>query len=357
MTRRLLYNELVFERVFVAMSGGVDSSVTAHLLKEAGYNVSGIHMELFPDLKSSREIDHADLERTCQLLGIPLYYLHFEPEFQSCVVDYFCEEYSRGRTPNPCIRCNKYIKFGLLLDKVTGMGGDLVATGHYARVIREKTGYRLLKGIDPDKDQSYFLYMLGQKELARVLFPLGEKLKTEVKQLAAELGLPAVTRKESQDICFIPDKDSHAFIASHVTSRPGDIVDVEGRIFGRHRGLSYYTIGQRQGLGLSSRERFYVIGIEIDANRLIIGPQPQLYKKKIVAHDLVWVSGKAPEGIMEISAKVRYSSPAAKANLQVRDGKAEISFFALQRAIAPGQSVVFYNGDTLIGGGIIVETE
>ncbi len=354
MPGRFSYNGLMSGHVYIAMSGGVDSSIAAYLLKKAGYNVSGIHMELSANLKS--EADHADLERTCSVLGIPIYYLSFETQFESRVIDYFCEEYGRGLTPNPCIRCNKTIKFGLLLDRVSEMGGDFLATGHYARVVREDSRYKLLKGIDPDKDQSYFLYALGQKELARVLLPLGGKLKTEVRQLASELGLPTAARRESQDICFIPDKDLQAFIASRVTSHPGDIVDLGGRILGHHKGLAYYTIGQRQGMGVSSKGRLYVIGMEVDTNRLMIGPQSELYKKDLVAHDLNWVSGKAPEAIITISAKVRYSSPPATASLQVREGKAEISFTTPQRAIAAGQSVVFYDGDAVLGGGIIGET-
>ncbi len=337
----------------MAMSGGVDSSVTAYLLKKAGYKVSGIHMELSSDPKS--EADHADLERTCSVLSIPIYYLNFETQFERRVIDYFCEEYGRGLTPNPCIRCNKSIKFGLLLDRVLEMGGDFLATGHYARAVKEDTRYKLLKGIDPDKDQSYFLYALGQKELARVLLPLGGKIKTEVRQLASELGLPAAARRESQDICFIPDKDHQAFITRRVTSHPGDIVDLEGRTLGHHKGLAYYTIGQRQGMGVSSKERLYVIGMEVNTNRLIIGPQSELYKKDLVAHDLHWVSGKAPEAIMTISAKVRYSSPPGAATLHVSERKAEISFTTPQRAIAAGQSIVFYDGDAVLGGGIIVE--
>jgi tRNA-specific 2-thiouridylase len=347
----------MFERVFVAMSGGVDSSVAAYLLKRAGYGVSGVHMELSTNLDPSREIDHTDLERTCQILDIPLFYMHLETEFQSLVVDYFCEEYSRGCTPNPCIRCNQNIKFGLLLERVKDLGGDLLATGHYARVVLEETGYKLLKGIDPKKDQSYFLYRLGQEELSQVIFPLGGKSKAEVKHLAAELRLPAVARKESQDICFIPDSDSHAFIAARVKSQPGDIVDIEGQVMGQHQGLAHYTIGQRHGMGLSARERLYVIGIDVGTNRLIIGSQQQLYKKKVVVYELVWVSGTAPKIALEILAKVRYSSPAVKASLQIQDGKAEISFITPQRAIAPGQSVVFYDGDNVLGGGIIGEAD
>lgn len=344
------------ERVFVAMSGGVDSSVSAHLLKEAGYDVSGIHLELSPNLKATPEADHADLERTCRLINIPLFYLHLETEFRNRVIEYFCEEYSHGRTPNPCIRCNKNIKFGLLLDRVTEMGGDYLATGHYARVEPAEAGYRLLKGVDPRKDQSYFLYVLGQKELARVRFPVGGMRKAEVKQAAASLGLPAATRRESQDICFIPDNDNRAFISSHLTLTPGEIVNTEGQVLGRHQGLAYYTVGQRQGTGISARDRLYVIRLDTAANRLVLGAQSQLFSSRLTACNLTWISGQSPQDSIEVAAKVRYRSAEAEATLRVEGEKAEVCFQEPQKALAPGQSVVFYQGDVVLGGGIIGET-
>lgn len=339
------------------MSGGVDSSVTVCLLQQAGYEVAGIHLELSPLPGAGPEPNHSELERTCRILNIPLHYLHLEQEFQNTIINYFCEEYTRGRTPNPCIQCNKNIKFGLLLDRVREMGGDYLATGHYARVQASETAYHLLKGIDTNKDQSYFLYVLGQKELSRVLFPVGGMHKTEVKQLAASLGLPAAGRKESQDICFIPDNDSRKFLSSHSSPKPGEIVDIDGRVLGRHNGLIYYTIGQRQGTGVSARERLYVIRLEKELNRLVIGPESMLFKNKLIANNLNWISGKPPEGKTEITAKVRYRAPVVKATLQVMDGTAEIELAAPQRAIAPGQSVVFYQGEKVTGGGIIAEIE
>jgi tRNA-specific 2-thiouridylase len=343
-------------RVFVAMSGGVDSSVAAHLLKKAGYAVTGIHLELSSKAKIAPDAEHADLEHTCRLLDIPLHYLDLEREFDNRIIAYFCAEYSRGRTPNPCIRCNKYIKFGLLLDKVREMGGDHLATGHYARVETASTGYRLLKGIDQSKDQSYFLYVLGQAELARVLFPLGGMYKSEVKQLAAGWGLPAASRPESQDICFIPGNDNRAFIATRLTLEPGEIVDVNGNVLGRHEGLAYYTIGQRQGIGVSSSERLYVTGLDIAKNRLIIGPPSQLFKHRLVASELNWISGEVPESNLEVSVKIRYRSQESRATLRIEGKKADVCFDKPQRALAPGQSVVFYQGDIVLGGGIIGET-
>jgi tRNA-specific 2-thiouridylase len=344
------------ERVFVAMSGGVDSSLTARILKAAGYEVSGIHLELSPVPKLNSEEDHADLERTCQMINIPLYFLHLESEFKNKIISYFCEEYSRGRTPNPCVRCNKSIKFGLLLDKVREMGGDRLATGHYARIEASTAGSRLLKGMDASKDQSYFLYALGQRELAQTLFPLGDRCKKEVKQLAAELNLPAARKRESQDICFIPDDNQRAFLAGHLTPQRGEIVDIEGHILGQHQGLPYYTVGQRQGTGISVGERFYVIRLDSENNRLVVGPQDQLFKNRLIADNLSWVSGWPPRGKTAVMAKIRYRSPEASATLEVKGDRAEVNFTEMQRAIAIGQSVVFYQGEIVLGWGIISET-
>ena len=340
----------------MAMSGGVDSSVSAYLLKEAGYRVSGIHLELYRTPNPTSGEDHADLERTCRQINIPLYILHLEKEFESRIIDYFCHEYGRGRTPNPCIKCNKSIKFGLLLDKVREMGGDRLASGHYARIEASAAGYRLLKGVDGSKDQSYFLYTLGQRELGQTLFPLGGRHKKDVKQLAAGLNLPAAERRESQDICFIPDDDQRVFLAGRLSPRRGEIVDSNGKVLGQHRGLPYYTIGQRQGTGVSAGERFYVIRLDPETNRLVVGPQSQLFKERLVAYNLSWVSGRPPEGQAEVMAKIRYRSPEARATLEVKGEGVEVRFAEMQRAIAIGQSVVFYQGDEVLGGGVIGET-
>lgn len=332
------------------MSAGVDSSVAAALLKQAGYEVSGIYARLWPapDLKSTI----SDLERTCRLLDIPLHKLNLEKEFRRLVVDYFSQEYSRGRTPNPCIACNQYMKFGLLMSRALEMGAEYMATGHYARIESAPDGYRLLQATDQTKDQSYFLYVLGQRQLEHLLLPLGEMKKEKVRKIAAELGLPAVSRSESQDICFIPDNDYRSFIAQHISFQPGDIVDIKGKVLGKHNGLAQYTVGQRQGLELSSSEQLYVIELDAANNRLVVGSKDQLLHSVLLASQLNWVSGEAPAGPITVTAKVRYKAPEVAAELCLNDG-AEVRFAEPQQAIAPGQSVVFYQDDVVLGGGII----
>jgi len=337
------------------MSGGVDSSMAAALLKEAGYEVVGVHMQLSPVHNPEHGI--SDLERICRLLDIPLHKLNFESEYQNDVIEYFCKEYSLGRTPNPCIACNQHIKFGLLLDRVLQMGADYLAAGHYARIEHSANGHSLLKGADLTKDQSYFLYTLGQWELQHMLLPLGNHRKVEIQKLAGELGLPASGKPESQDVCFILEKDYRPFIASRLPSKPGDIVNTEGKVLGRHSGLAYYTVGQRQGLGLASNERLYVIKIDASNNRLVVGTKDQLFKNRLLASKLNWVSGEAPKEPITVTAKVRYRSPEVTARLHPNNGVAEVQFHQPQRAIAPGQAVVFYQGDIVLGGGIIEDAE
>jgi tRNA-uridine 2-sulfurtransferase len=344
------------QHVFVAMSGGVDSAVTALLLKEAGYQVSGIHLELSPNPLLKPQEEHSDLEKTCDILKVPLHYLHLENDFKDRIVDYFCEEYSLGKTPNPCVRCNRVIKFGLLLQRIIELGGDLLATGHYARVENREGTYHLLKGLDSTKDQSYFLYVLSQDILSKVLFPLGGMRKTAVKALAAQKGLPPAVRKESQDVCFVPDNDHKAFLATHVTFRPGDIVDNTGKTIGSHQGLGYYTVGQRQGMGISSGERLYVVEMDAEKNRLIIGKWDELLKSDLTAAQVNWLSGQAPVGFIRVTAKIRYRANEAPATVNVQGAQAKVHFDTPQRAIAPGQSVVFYQGDEVLGGGIIEKT-
>jgi tRNA-specific 2-thiouridylase len=335
--------------VIVAMSGGVDSSVAAVLLKQDGYEVSGIHMRLGAGIMSNK----ASLEATCQLLGIPLDKLNLEEEFKRLVIDYFCREYSRGRTPNPCVACNQYVKFDLLLERALERGADYFATGHYARVESTPEGYKLRKAIDITKDQSYFLYTLGQEQLKHLLLPLGELTKERVKNIARELGLPTSENRDSQDVCFIPDNDYRTFIAGKVALKAGEIVDINGRILGKHEGLALYTVGQRQGLGLTSEEPLYVLEIDAESNKIIVGSREQALHNVLVARQLSWVSGESPQAPMEITAKIRYQAPEAAAELYPADDNAEVRFVEPQSAVAPGQSVVFYQGDELLGGGII----
>ncbi len=339
------------KRVAVAMSGGVDSSVAAALLKLDGYEVFGVYMQLWSDHNLAGTI--SDLEHTCQVLDIPLYKLDFEREFQSLVIDYFCREYSQGRTPNPCIVCNQHIKFGLLLERALEMGAEYLATGHYARVERSPNGYCLLKAVDITKDQSYFLYTLGQRQLQHLLLPLDELSKEKVRELAAELGLPASSRHDSQDVCFIPDNDYRSFIAEHISLKSGDIVDITGKVLGKHGGLAQYTVGQKQGLGLASDEQLYVLKLDAASNRLVVGTKDRLLHNALIASRLSWVSGEAPTEPISITAKVRYKAPEVSAELHPKDSVAEVCFLEPQRAIAPGQSIVFYQGDAVLGGGII----
>ena len=338
------------KRVAVAMSGGVDSSVAAALLKQAGYQVSGIHARLWSEAEPKSAV--SDLKRTCQLIDIPLQQVNLEKEFRRLVVDYFTEEYERGRTPNPCIACNQQVKFGLLMEGALKTGAEYLATGHYARIESAADGYRLLKATDQDKDQAYFLYRLGQRQLERLLLPLGELSKEKVKETADELGLPALSRNESQDVCFIPDNDYRSFIAQYISFQPGDIVDIKGKVLGRHDGLAQYTVGQRQGLGLTTPEPLYVIELDAANNRLVAGTRDQLLHSVLLASQLSWVSGKPPEGPIAITAKVRYKAPEVAAELYINNG-AELRFIEPQQAIAPGQSVVFYQDDVVLGGGII----
>jgi len=329
------------------MSGGVDSSLAVALLKEAGYEVSGIYMQLW----SNRNLP--DLEQTCQLLGIPLYQLNLETEFQRLVIDYFCREYSLGKTPNPCIRCNQYIKFDALLKKAKELDYSFIATGHYARIEHSQNGYSLLKAVDLTKDQSYFLYTLGQRQLQHLLLPIGNLHKVEVRRLATEMGLPTATRRESQDVCFVPDNDYRSFIAKHIPPKSGDIVDTDDKVLGRHSGLAQYTVGQRQGLGLASNKRLYVLRLDTANNRLVVGTRDQLLSNRLFASQLSWVSGKAPREPIDITAKIRYKSPEVTAKLHFNDGVAEVNFEEPQWAVAPGQAIVFYQGNAVLGGGII----
>jgi tRNA-specific 2-thiouridylase len=340
----------VAKRVAVAMSGGVDSSVAAALLKQDGYEVNGVYMRLGVDIMSS---NLEALERTCQLLGIPLYKINLEKGFKRLVIDYFCREYARGRTPNPCVVCNHYIKFDILLARALEMGADYFATGHYARVEATPEGYRLKKAVDITKDQSYFLYTLGQEQLRNLLLPLRELTKERVKDIARELELPASENRDSQDVCFIPGNDYRAFIAEKVPLQAGEIVDINGIVLGKHEGLALYTVGQRQGLGLTSEEPFYVLKIDAESNKIIVGSREQALHNVLVARNLSWVSGKSPKAPMELTAKIRYQAPEAAAELYPEDDSVEVRFSEPQSAVAPGQSVVFYQGDEVLGGGII----
>lgn len=348
-------------RVAVAMSGGVDSSVAAAELQRRGYAVFGVTMQLWPcsgddPMRANTCCGAASLGRAravCGKLGIPHYVLDYEAAFATDVIDDFCAEYARGRTPNPCVRCNRYLKFDRLLKRVREMGADLMATGHYARIDGDAGDFRLLRARDAAKDQTYFLYTLGQTELAQLVFPVGEMTKPQVRALAAELDLPVSDAPESQDVCFAVGSDYHDFIAARLVLEPGDIVDTAGNLLGRHRGLPLYTVGQRHGLGIAAAARLYVVALDVSGNRLVVGGERELLKDSLVAADLVWVSGGPPEPGSRVSARIRYRAADTPVSLSLDGGRAGVRFASPQRAVAPGQAVVFYAGERVLGGGII----
>jgi len=341
-------------KVAVALSGGLDSSASALLLKEAAYEVMGIHMRLWDSPHSEYQAHRA--EDICRILNIPYYQVDLQKEFESCVVDYFYREYQQGRTPNPCVACNQHIKFGLLLDKALSLGADYLATGHYARVEHSRDGHRLLKAADTSRDQSYFLYTLTQERLGRVLFPLGEHSRDEAKQMAKQAGLPTATRS-SQDICFISQKNYGAFLNRRFSTLPGDIVDNRGKILGQHRGIAFYTIGQRHGLGLASGKPLYVVRIEPESNRIVLGHEKELYSQKLTTYKLNWISGKAPRQPITAQARIRYKAKEAEASLFFRNDSVNVNFAQPQKAVTPGQAIVFYNMDEVLGGGIIEQMQ
>lgn len=352
--------------VVVGMSGGVDSSVTAALLKQQGFDVIGVFMknwsEDFGDYGCTWAEDSEDARKVAQVLGIPFYVWNFEKEYHDKVVEYFFREYAAGRTPNPDVMCNSEIKFKVFLNKALLMGADFVATGHYARIreIRstksEIRNYKLLKGIDPAKDQSYFLYTLKQKQLAKILFPIGHLPKSEVRKLAKKFQLSNAEKKDSQGICFIGKINVTEFLKAHVKAKVGEIVTTTGQKIGQHTGLPFYTIGQRQGIGLGGSGPYYVVDKNFETNHLVVTndkEDEQLWKKKFTVTDLSWVN-KTPDFPTHTDVTIRYHHPEYSASIeQITDNKLEINFDQAQRAITPGQAAVFYAGDELLGGGVI----
>jgi len=334
--------------VLVALSGGVDSSIAAVLLKEAGYAVEGAIM-VFEGVRKEN-IDLA--ARVAQQLDIPFHRVDLEEEFNELIVGSFSAEYGRGRTPNPCVLCNTIMKFDLL-PKKAGVKTGKVATGHYARIERDRGRYILRQGKDKN-EQSYFLYRLNQEQLAKTILPLGYHTKDQVRRIAKKRGLETAMRKKSQDACFIPDGDYTAFLKKIVPQKTGPVIDNEGRVVGQHKGIIHYTIGQRHGLGISHKHPYYVSCIDAASNTIQVSPRKDVYRRSLIASDLNYIPFDTLEHSLEVTAKVRYFSPASAARVQPLDeNTAKVTFKTPQWAITPGQSVVFYQGDLVIGGGII----
>ena len=350
--------------MLVGMSGGVDSSAAAALLLEQGFDVVGVTLKLWPQDCVNRAEDKCcgpqavmDARSVSASLGIPYYLIDESAEFQKRVIGYFADEYRAGRTPNPCVMCNQHLKFGTLLDRARQLGCDLVATGHFARVERTPEGRTLLlRGRDPRKDQSYFLFSLRQHQLARVLFPLGEKTKSDTREVARECGLRTADKEESMEICFVPDNDYGRFLEQSrlVERHAGEIVDTSGRVLGRHDGIEFFTIGQRKGLGISSAEPLYVLELDPASNRVVVGDESQLNRSTFTVDHCNWIPWDAPPASFEATAKIRYNHPGATGTVEPGPGDtARVRLHAPARAVTPGQACVFYDGDRVLGGGWI----
>ncbi len=341
-------------RVLVAMSGGVDSSTTAALLQKQGYDVEGVTIKLTAGLCC----DIASAQAVCHALGIPHRMIDAQAEFDKGIIYNFISEYRTGRTPNPCIRCNEIIKFNTLLSYALSNGFDLLATGHYARIEQDAASLRffLKKGLDPDKDQSYFLYRMTQEQMKHVLFPLGGYRKTEVRRLAAEMKLPAAERPESQEVCFIPDNNYRAFLKERApeTLKPGEMVMIDGRVVGKHDGIAFFTVGQRRKLRVAAGERLYVVRIEPDKNRVVLGKHTDLETKELLVSNAHFIPFEELKTLMHVDVKIRYRSPFVPAMIEpAGPDRIRVIFDKPVAGVSPGQAGVFYEGDVVVGGGVI----
>ncbi len=361
------------KRVLVAMSGGVDSSVTAALLKEQGYDVIGVTFHLWGENNDSRNLKSccglASVEDACRVahkIGIPHLVVNMIDFFSHTVVADFINEYARGRTPNPCIRCNEFVKYGVFLKGAERLRADFVATGHYARIVKGSDGlYHLLRAVDRQKDQSYVLYVLNQSIMAKILLPLGNYTKPQVREIAKRLGLPVHDKPESQEICFVDTGDYRDFLKKMKPDliKPGPIVTEDGKVIGTHMGVAFYTIGQRHGLGISnpSGEPLYVVKIDAETNTIVVGRRESVLTKEAIVEAINWVSGEPPKESIRSRVKHRYRSPEGLAWVEPIDkNKVKVIWDEPQWAVTPGQSAVFYDaevGEEVLGGGIICETK
>jgi tRNA-specific 2-thiouridylase len=350
------------------MSGGVDSSAAAAVLIDQGYDVIGITLKLWPQDCVSRAEDKCcgpqavmDARSVSHQLKIPYYLVDESADFQAQVIQYFADEYKAGRTPNPCVMCNEKLKFGTLLQRARQLGAHWIATGHYARVVHGEPGQRVLlkKGLDERKDQSYFLFSLRQEYLQHLLFPLGDHTKDASRDVARDCSLRTADKEESMEICFVPDNDYRAFLTQSrlVDPEPGDIVDLEGKVLGKHEGIAFYTIGQRRGLGIASSEPLYVLELDAKSNRVIVGPVNALERPSFIIDRCNWIPFEKLESPIEATAKIRYNHPGTMATITPLEGqRARVDLSVPQRAITPGQACVLYDGDLVLGGGWILKT-
>jgi tRNA-specific 2-thiouridylase len=359
-------DELVRGRVVVAMSGGVDSSVTAAFVAQKGWDAVGISMRLYATPPSSytksccSPDDLFDARMVADTLGIPFYVANYQDEFKARVIDYFVEEYKRGRTPNPCVACNNHLKFDILLKRSLALGAKYLATGHFARIDRSGEVPVMRTGLDENKDQSYFLFGIPREALSRIVFPLGELTKEEVRDYALGMNLETAEKPESQEICFVEGRSYRDFLEERIKqgeSTPGKFMHVDGQVLGEHDGIHQFTIGQRKGLGLSWHEPLYVQAIRPEEGTVVVGPKRGLFARGLVAERCNWLSFERPPGILECEARIRYRSKPVKAVVTVGEdaSMAMVEFEEPQRAVAPGQAVVFYRGDEVLGGGWIEE--
>lgn len=352
------------EKVVIGMSGGVDSSAAAYLLKKQGFDVIGVTMQVWSQDKDYEEREGGccslsavnDARRVAYKLDIPYYVLNFREIFEQKVIDYFTDEYLEGRTPNPCVACNKYIKFDTLLQKAMSLGANYVATGHYASVEKSGERYLLKRAKDDKKDQTYALYNLTQFQLEHTLMPCAGYSKPEIREIAKEAGLEVFNKRDSEEICFIPDNNHGGYIKKHYPEkvREGNFVDKKGNVMGRHKGIVYYTIGQRKGLGIAFGRPVFVTDIIPYRNEVVLGSEEEIFRTELVAKDINLIPFDVLNNDLRVEAKIRYSAKPAKATISpVASGRVKVVFDEKQRAITKGQSVVFYQGDIVVGGGVI----